>query len=364
MPIMVVLGNPPYSGHSANKGQWIRSLVEDYKRGRPELQKPAKAKWLQDDYVKFIRFAEWRVSQTGNGIVALITNHSYLDSPTFPGMRQHLLETFDDVYLLDLHGNVRKKEQAPDGTQDENVFDIQQGVAILLLVKKPAGDTGSTAGPPSVRHADLWGPRPGKYDWLLQHDIGTTVWTDLTPLAPEFLFVPQDAELPSEYNAGVPVDEIFSPNGDPAPGIVTTHDDFAISWDAAEADTKVHRLLGTRSEEEARSLFRLCSQEQWNYERAKGELLSGAWRRNIRPVLYRPFDIRYTVYDRNVAVHRRERVMRHLVAGPNLALITSKLTKGEPFRQVQATRLPTEVICMSPRPPTTASSSHSTSTRP
>lgn len=136
-PIMVVLGNPPYSGHSANKGPWIRGLVEDYKRDYPDLNKPGQAKWLQDDYVKFIRFGQWRIRQTGQGILAFITNHGYLDNPTFRGMRQSLMETFDEIHILDLHGNSKKRERAPDGGPDENVFDIQQGVSIVLMVKLP-----------------------------------------------------------------------------------------------------------------------------------------------------------------------------------------------------------------------------------
>ena len=136
-PIMVVLGNPPYAGHSSNVGKWISNQMQDYYQmdGKPLGEK--NPKWLQDDYVKFIRFAQWRVEQTGHGIVAMITNHGYLDNPTFRGMRQSLMNTFDEIYVLDLHGNSKKKERAPDGSEDKNVFDIQQGVAICLLVKLP-----------------------------------------------------------------------------------------------------------------------------------------------------------------------------------------------------------------------------------
>ncbi len=136
-PIMVILGNPPYSGHSANKGVWIDKLVRDYYKvdGRPLGEK--NPKWLQDDYVKFIRFAQWRIERTGQGILGFVTNHSYLDNPTFRGMRQSLMETFDEIHILDLHGSSKKKETSPDGSKDENVFDIQQGVAIALFVKLP-----------------------------------------------------------------------------------------------------------------------------------------------------------------------------------------------------------------------------------
>jgi hypothetical protein len=134
-PVMVVVGNPPYSGHSENKGEWISDKLKDYYQvdGKPLGEK--NSKWLQDDYVKFIRFSQWRIQQTGMGILAFITNHGYLDNPTFRGMRRSLDKTFDEMYIFDLHGNSKKKEVAPDGSKDENVFDIQQGVAIGLMVK-------------------------------------------------------------------------------------------------------------------------------------------------------------------------------------------------------------------------------------
>jgi predicted helicase len=136
-PVMVVVGNPPYSGHSENKSKWISDLLKDYYQvdGKPLGEK--NPKWLQDDYVKFIRFSQWRIEKTGKGILAFITNHGYLDNPTFRGMRRSLDRTFDEIYVLDLHGNTKKKEVAPDGSKDENVFDIQQGVAIGMMVKLP-----------------------------------------------------------------------------------------------------------------------------------------------------------------------------------------------------------------------------------
>ena len=320
-PVMVVLGNPPYSGHSANKGPWIKDLLESYKRGFPELKKPAQAKWLSDDYVKFIRFAQWRIERTGEGVLGFVTNHSYLDNPTFRGLRKSLMDTFDEIYLLDLHGNSKKKERTPDGGKDENVFDIQQGVAIGLFVKREDGVSGLAR----VVHADLWGEREdgsdgGKYGWLLANDVNTTEWAPLSPRQPQYLFIPRDEELADEYEAAWSIPDVFSPNGDPAPGIVTTHDQFAISWSFDEAASKVEKFLATTSEEDARDIWRLCSQDQWQYDRAKQQLAGGSWKDRVESILYRPFDIRATVFDRNVAVHRRERVMRHMLAGPNVAL--------------------------------------------
>ena len=325
-PVMVVLGNPPYSGHSQNKGEWIEELMADYKQSAA-LKKPAQAKWLSDDYVKFIRFSQWRIEKTGYGILAFVTNHSYLDNPTFMDMRRSLMCTFDDIYLLDLHGNIKKKETAPDGGKDDNVFDIQQGVAIGIMVRRQAPHAVPSR-PATVYLADIYGRRSDKYAHLDANHIDSTRWEQLAPQAPSWLFVAQDNELLDEYECGWSVREIFSPNGDPAPGIVTTHDEFAISWSRDEAVQKVERLLATETEAEARNLFRLCSQDQWQYERAKRELADDEWRTKVVPILYRPFDLRWTVYDRNVAVHRRERVSNHLIVN-NLAVIVPRQTKDE-----------------------------------
>jgi hypothetical protein len=331
-PIMVVLGNPPYSGHSANKGKWITHLVEDYKRDCPELYKPAQAKWLQDDYVKFIRFGQWRIEKTGHGILGFITNNGYLDNPTFRGMRQQLLGTFSEVFLLDLHGSSKKKERAPDGSKDENVFDIQQGVAIGIFVKDEDEKHGVQAG-----HSDLWGTRAVKYSALFESSLPATDWTRIEPKPPLFLLIPRDEALFAEYERGWRISDIMNQNGDPAPAIVTTQDEFAISFTSEEAKEKVCRLLATETEAEARRIFRLCSQAQWSYERAKRELPRSDWESKVVPILYRPFDIRWTVYDSNVAVHRRERVMRHMLAGENLGLLTTRQTRDK--WDVLATRL-------------------------
>ena len=203
--IVVVLGNPPYSGHSANasvdkdgKPNFIGKLLREYYfvDGAPLGER--NPKWLQDDYVKFIRFGEWRIDKTGHGILAFITNHGYLDNPTFRGMRQHLMTTFDEIYVLDLHGNSKKKERTPDGGKDENVFDIQQGVAILLAVKHRT----SEVSPARVTHAHLWGLREAKYAALQDSDLNDIEWKELQPEKPFYLFTPQDIELWEEYEHG------------------------------------------------------------------------------------------------------------------------------------------------------------------
>jgi Type ISP C-terminal specificity domain/N-6 DNA Methylase len=317
VPIMVVLGNPPYSGHSANKGGWITGLLDEYKKS-PELRKPAQAKWLSDDYVKFLRFAQWRIEQTGHGILAFITNHSYLDNPTFLDMRRSLMKSFDEIYLLDLHGNSKRKESAPGGGKDENVFDIQQGVAIALFVKRS-----TRAETCNVRRADLWGDREHKYEWLSDHDVTNTKWTTITPKVAPWLFVKQDDGLIAEYQRGWSIVDAMNQHGEPVPGFATQHDEFAISFSKSEAIGKVKSLLETESEDEARGIFRLCAQSQWSYRRAKQELTEASAKADLVEIAYRPFDFRFTVYDRNVLTHRRERISPQLMK-PNVALVIPK----------------------------------------
>ena len=316
--LTVVIGNPPYAGHSRNNQvPWIVDKVYDYKRNYPDLQKPGQAKWLQDDYVKFLRLAEWEIARSTSGILGFITNHAWLDNPTFKGMRKHLLESFEQRTVLDLHGNANKKETALDGSPDENVFEIKQGVAISVLARRPSPVFDEQW---VILRSDLLGVDSFKFDTLLANTASSLASESFGALPPEYIFDRRDEDKKAEYEQFSSLPLIFSQNGDPAPGIVTTHDEFAISFTREEQIEKVEALLASRNEAAARKLFRLCSQSQWNYGQAKKELRRGKWREEVVPILYRPFDVRFTVYDRYVAVHRRERVSRHFLARRNVGL--------------------------------------------
>ena len=286
-PIMVVLGNPPYSGHSANKGEWIGKLLRDYYFVDGEPLGERNPKWLQNDYVKFIRFGQWRIDKTGGGILAFITDNSYLDNITFRGMRQQLMQTFSDIYILDLHGNSNKKETAPDGSTDQNVFDIMQGVAIVLFVKDP-----NQSGMANVHHLDLWGRREDKYQWLFENDVFTTGWDQISPKTHLYLFTPQDTDLLSEYQSYCTLSEIMSTN---TVGVVTGQDKKTIGFTNAEAS-----------------------------KLAEKQLLSNDIITNI---LYRPFDSRYILYDSKVVTRPRTSVMRHVLGGDNFSMIATRQTR-------------------------------------
>lgn len=340
--VAVVLGNPPWRGHSDNRGAWILGLLRDYRKGCPELERPGQAKWLSDDYVKFMRLAQHRVQRAGRGVLAFVTNHAWLDNPTFRGMRASLLSTFDRVWILDLHGNAKRKERTADGGRDESVFGISQGAALCVLVRTGASpDQPQSAALARVWRADLRGSRADKLACLRAHAFDAFSWRALRPQAPGWLLSPEDPAKRASYGRGVSLRDLFAPLGAPAPGIVTTHDSFAISHTPQEAIAKVEALLGTRDETEARSLFSLCRQSQWRYDEATAALADGAWRTQLAPVLYRPFDVRHTVWNRHVAVHRRERLSRHLrLPGARAICVARAVEIDRPWQHVWATTLP------------------------
>ena len=326
MPIMVVLGNPPYSGHSANASRkdgkltWIGELIEDYKQVDGKGLGEKNTKWLQDDYVKFIRFGQHRINRTGAGILAFITNHGYLDNPTFRGMRQQLSNTFTGIYLLDLHGNARIKERAPDGGVDENVFDIQQGVTIAIFVKEP-----DKSGPAVLRHADLYGEREAKYEILAESDISKTEWTVLAPESPDYRFKPWDDTLWAEYGQWHKITEVMPVN---SVGVVTARDKLTIHWSRDEVMPMV-RDFAELPPEIARSKYGLGNDSQdWKVSLAQADLKdSGPSEELVTPTLYRPFDTRYTYYTGNSGgfiCRPRPEVMRHMLPANNIGLSTTR----------------------------------------
>ncbi|MFZ3122008.1 MAG: type ISP restriction/modification enzyme [Thermodesulfovibrionales bacterium] len=325
-PILVVLGNPPYSGHSSNIGDWISKEIKAYFQvdGKPLGEK--NPKWLQDDYVKFIRFAQWKIDQAGEGVLGFITNHSYLDNPTFRGMRQSLMQSFDEIYLLDLHGNSLKKEKCPDGSKDENVFDIQQGVSIALFIKKegivsPAARNDNKC---KISHSELWGIREDKYAWLNKHDVKTTKWKTIKPKSEFYLFIPRDEGLLKQYETYPKITDIFPVN---SVGIATARDNLTIKWTTNEVWTTILNF-SKLDVETARQAYNLGKDvRDWKVEFAQKDLKeSGMDKNNIVPILYRPFDIRHTYYtgkSRGFHCMPRPEVMRHLMR-ENLGLCVGR----------------------------------------
>jgi hypothetical protein len=311
-PILVILGNPPYSGHSSNVGDWISKEIKAYFQVDGKPLKEKNPKWLQDDYVKFIRFAQWKIDNAGEGILGFITNHSYLDNPTFRGMRQSLMQSFHELYLFDLHGNSLKKEKGPDGGKDENVFDIQQGVALALFVKKKGLKK-------KVSHAALWGLREEKYNWLNNNDVKTTKWKTIKPKSEFYLFIPRDERLLKQYQTYPKITDIFPVN---SVGIVTARDGFAVDYEEDVLKRNIRMFSNDKIPDEIiRQTFKLPDTSKFKLKDAREIVRKDFnWTDAVIKVLYRPFDTRYIFYHDAVIERPRREVMQHMVQ-ENLGLV-------------------------------------------
>lgn len=320
-PVMVILGNPPYSGESANKGEWIMKLMEDYKKepGGKEKLKERNPKWINDDYVKFIRYGQHFIEKNGSGILAFINPHGFLDNPTFRGMRWNLLKTYDKIYTIDLHGNSKKKEVSPDGSADVNVFDIMQGVSINLFIKtgnKKESELGQ------VFHFDLFGKREVKYDFLIENSLKKIDFKLLPNIAPNYFFVNKDFGVQEEYDEGFKVNKIFPLNN---VGIVTARDHFTIHQTKEELKKTINEFLSL-DDEEARQKFNLGKDvRDWQVGFAKKDLLQNyPDKGKFVKISYRPFDEKWTFYTGNSKgfhCYPRKETMQNFLNGNNLGLV-------------------------------------------
>lgn len=322
-PIMCVIGNPPYSGISQNNGKWITDKIEDYKYV-DGVHFGERKHWLQDDYVKFLRLSEHMIEQNGEGVLGFITNHGYLDNPTFSGMRWHLMQTFDRIHVLDLHGNSNKREISPDGSSDKNVFDIMQGVAIIIAVKhKAKGNSPKQLA--EVRHGELWGTRDGKYAQLWDGTTASLVATPLPHKAPQHPFVLRDYDVEADYAKGFSVAELMPAN---VTGIVTMGDGFIIADTPAQLKANIDYLLNSGcSAAELKVRYGLGKNyADWAVDGRSKLILDEAL---IVPISYRPFDSRWTYFDNRLLWRWRESVMRHLTKSSNFNLMMTRQTKDE-----------------------------------
>lgn len=357
--ILIITGNPPYSGASANKGLFedevkiayglepskqhlstqAQKIIKAYFANPDEkskqrefknlfelrrLQNEKNPKWLLDDYVKFIRFAESKVESQDSGIIAIISNHGFIDNPTFRGMRYHLLNTFDTIYILDLHGNVKKKEKSPDGSKDDNVFDIQQGVCISVFVKS---STKSTHHPlAQVYHYDLYGKRKDKYDFLQSNGLDSIAWSVIVPKAPFYLFIPQNESLRSEYDKGISIKDIFKSVG---VGITTAHDEFVIDSDKERLLQKFNDFRDSPpSASELHKKFNVREKAGWDilkgWQNLQGE---SNLQKYIQKIAYRPFDMRYIFYKEKLVWRCVKDIMQHFDIKDNIGLNVARQSK-------------------------------------
>lgn len=336
-PFTVILGNPPFSSISDNQQGWMRELLRGRAPDRPSpvanyfLSQGAplgeRKHWLEDDYVKFMRFAHWQIEKAGAGVVGLVTNHAYLDNSTFHGMREQLLATFPRISVLDLRGNTRNRRRPRPGAGDESVFGIEQGVAISLFRRSPVPNNGR-----KIEHAELWGTRAAKLKALEQPAPATITWKTITPRPPSFFFVPKNQRLEKEYEAGFRLCDIMPVNSTAA---VTARDSFVVAMDENELRERIQVFADPRrSDEEIRARFFTNTRSRkyppgdtrgWRVADARRRMRADPqWEDHLRPCLYRPFDRRQVFWTPWMIDWPRSQVMDPLASGGNLALIARR----------------------------------------
>ncbi|WP_187920713.1 type ISP restriction/modification enzyme [Helicobacter pylori] len=365
--ILIITGNPPYSGASENKGlfEWevkatygiepkfqtieiekkvkltdkIQTLLKNIqkqkesgsknalKSGSKDALKALKSlhskykldeknpKWLLDDYVKFMRFAQNKIESLGHGLFGFISNNAFLDNPTFRGLRRSLLECYDELYILNLHGNARKKEETPQGAKDENVFNIMQGVSINLFVKK------AQATKPKIFYYDVYGERAEKYAFLAQNDLDRIEWLELAPREPFYLLIPQETPLLEEYEQGFSVQEMFQIS---SVGIVTGRDHVVFHKDK-ESLLKLLKDFSTLEPSELRRKYDIEDAEGWKLGRAIENVKKNSHELEeyIVSCQYRPFDFYYTYYtgkSKSFIAYPRGEVFKHMLPPPQQTL--------------------------------------------
>ncbi|MCC1482320.1 N-6 DNA methylase [Roseibaca sp. Y0-43] len=325
MPIMCVIGNPPYLGEGGVSEGWLGTLMDDYKKepGGKEKLRERNPKWLNDLYVKFIRLSSHLIEKNGEGVLGFITNHGYLDNPTFRGMRWHLLHSFDKIWVLDLHGNAKKKEVTPDGKPDKNVFDIQQGVSIIIGVKKK----GARKGLAQVMQGDLWGARQAKYEALEAASLTAPVFEKLESPAPQYPLVRRDFATQEAYDAGFQINAFMPVN---SVGIVTARDALTIDISKDELWRRV-QVFASLEPEMARERFKLGKDvRDWQVAWAQEDANENLTQDRLERIAYRPLDNRWSFYtgnSRGFMCYPRYDVMRHMLE-KNFALATARSNKN------------------------------------
>ena len=329
--IFVITGNPPYSKQSKNNGHWIANLVDTYKfvDGKRSMERQ---NWFRDDYIKFIRFAQNKMENTEEGIVAVITNHTFINNVTMPGMRQSLLNSFDRIYIINLNGNARQEVKLPDGiTKDENVFDIEQGVAISFFIKRKGLEK-------KVLYTDFWGTRRDKYLSCLKNSIYSVEWTEIVPKTPDYYFVPKDEQYKNEYDAFYSVTDIFKVYSLP---LMTGNDKITVHFEEQTLE-KTLKSFSEKRVEQIKTEFNIeKNTSNWTIDKAKADVINTkADKKYFTKILYRLFDERITFYNgnNNGFISRPQfKVCKNMI-NDNIGLLLPRQISKSEFRHVFCTK--------------------------
>ncbi len=329
MPIMCVIGNPPYSIQSANLGKDQVALIDPYRsvdgvrikeKGMLQFEKN-----INNDYIKFIALAEQIISRRKYGILSYITSHGYLKSSSFRGLRHHLMKTFDEIRIIDLHGNSEVREVPPEGITDKNVFDIKQGVAIIVAWLREEKTDGALA---SVQYADMWGARQEKYDALAKSHLHEIEWHDCAPTSPNYTFHPSGATVGAYQSEYFGIAEVFPVYSS---GVITARDSFVISEQVQDLIENAEAFAGNEhlSDTDLCEKLKISLKKGWDVNRARKRLRSiSNYRDIIHPISYRPFDNRNVLFDESVVWTTARATMDHMLRGENIALITARSEKS------------------------------------
>ena len=390
IPVMVVLGNPPYSVSSQNASKRKRVLNQDeryladveytgsawnriYKtgkagktitelthigellelyKGRVRLEKEKNIQPLDDDYIKFIRFAQYQIENNSQdaGIIGFITNHSYLNGLIHRGMREELLKYLDTLYIMDLHGNSLLKETTPEGNVDQNVFDIQQGVAILIAVReKSEPDYFSTAYKSrdgvkemaKVLYYDVWGRREEKYKFLESASLDSVDWIELQPTEPNYFFAPKNLDYEDEYKKELSITDIFPLH---AAGSQTRRDNVCVDYDKENLINRFSDIAINTNLEELKQKYNIKDTEYWSLEKAKLHIQENEIKSKLLLYAYRPFDNRWVYYNPNIIERgdSRKELMGHLLKGNNIALLSCRQQVEPGFYHIFCSEILTE----------------------
>ncbi len=322
-PIMCVIGNPPYSVSSTNKGEWIQNLLLDYKKDLNESKTN-----IDDDYIKFIKYGQHFIEKNGEGVLAYITNNSFIDGVTHRQMRKNLLESFDKIFIIDLHGSAKKNEVSQDGSKDENVFDIQQGVSINIFIKTSKNEKLAT-----VSHTDIYGTRNIKYQTLINNTISTFNWNNLGYKEPYFFFVPKDFTNEKAYNKGISLSDLFLLNGS---GVKNERDKICIKFTKSEMESVINDFK-INSVDEIRSKYNVKDTRDWKVQNAKNDIIDNGTSESFMLNMYRPFDLRNTFYTgktRGFIGTPGAKRMEHLINKKNVSLLTCRQQSTFDFQHV------------------------------
>jgi len=316
-PVMCVIGNPPYAVSSTNKNEWIQNLITNYKKGLNERKIN-----LDDDYIKFIRYGQHYIDKNGSGVLAYISNNSFIDGITHRQMRKNLLESFDKIYILDLHGNAKKKEVCPDGSADQNVFDIMQGVSINIFIKSGKKNKTELG---QVFHYNLQGKREFKYETLNSNTIHSFEWNKLECSNPNYFFMPNSMDENYTFIKGFKVNEFFTLNNT---GIQTKRDALTIQFTVKEIELVLNDFLN-EDNNVLKTKYQIREDgRDWGLQWAINDLKNN--KPKIEKILYRPFDIKYTLYtgkSKGFIAYPRNSLNQHIINKDNLSISFKRQSK-------------------------------------